>query len=703
MSKKLVIVESPAKAKTITKYLGSDYIVRATFGHILDLATKGTKSNLGVDIDNGFKPKYILNPDKKDKVDAIVSAARGSSFIYLAADKDREGEAIAFHIAEKIKKLNIPYKRITFDEITKSALKKAVENPKELDKNLYDAQTARRVLDRLVGFMVSPYLMNLLGNKLSAGRVQSVCLKLIVEREKEILSFVPDTYWDITATLSKDSEKFIAKYINKITDEATAKKIKKELEEINNFIVSDVDKLEQKKPVPPPFTTSKLQQTASAKYKFSAKKTMQIAQKLYEEGLITYIRSDSTRCSPESISMVRAWIKSNNFDLPSKPNTFKNKDASQDAHEAIRPTDINAQNIHTSSSDEGKIYNLIWRRFVASQMKPAIFDVVNVIINCGKYKFKAQGKALKYKGWLNIEPEIKSKDVVLPILNVGDNLTLVSPKIKLEKKETKPPARYSEGTLVEALEKKGIGRPSTYASIIEKISYRNYVKKEKNTFVPTSLGIEVSDVLSKHFSFMKYTYTANMENELDKIADGKLKYLDMMEGFFKSFSKELKEAKTDLYKDGGQDCEKCGKRCILKHGMYGYFICCPDYPNCKFSRSVEFDGKEIKIKEFKKIVKGIKCPDCDNEMFYRDGKFGPFLACIKYPKCYGKRKIPIKKCPKCKKYDLYITIMNGVSKLCCMGYSKIGCRHIEDAPSVVDPNDIMPVLDKKVENILKKF
>lgn len=707
----LVVVESPKKSRTISKILGSEYIVRPTVGHIYDLTTTGFQ-RLGVDIDNGFKPQYTLSPDKKDKVASILGAAKQAKLILLAADKDREGEAIACHVADTLKNIKVPIKRITFDEITKSGLEKALKNPKELDYDLYDAQQARRVLDRLVGFMVSPYLISIMGSKLSAGRVQSVCLRLIADREKYIQTFIPETYWNISVGLSK-GKKFIAKYPIRINDEQRAKKIKKDLD-VSSFSVSGVESNEQKRNPPPPLTTSKLQQAASGRYKFSAKRTMKAAQSLYEAGVITYMRTDSTRNSEESIKAVRKWLKGLKHPLPKKHNIYLNKDSAQDAHEAIRPTDVKVTpKAFFGNDDEVKLYKLIWEFFVGSQMTAAVFNTVVVTVKASKgHELKANGRTLKHSGWLQILKDDRDDLVQLPNLSIGDKLKVVAPKVKFEKKETKPTSRYSEGALIKELERRGIGRPSTYAAIIEKISQRKYVTKSKNVFSPTELGLKVTDTLQKYFSFMKYEYTADMENKLDKIAQGKLDYVKMLGDFFEPFKRELRKARADTYVDGGVDCDRCNtNRMILKHSQYGFFIACSGYPDCKNIKGCIIEGDvdsgnyKIIINEKHKVVDNIVCPKCNSGMVRRDGKFGPFYSCSGYPQCKGSRKIPFgKKCSKCDG-ELYMTIFGGESKLACMEYPV--CKNIENLPegtdsNWVDPKKIMPEINKKVEKILNE-
>lgn len=655
-------------------------------GHVLELV-KSKNNRFGVDIKNNFTPQYAVISEKKDRVKAIIDAAKQSKEVLLAADPDREGEAIAWHIAEQLKKTNKPIKRVLFGEITQSGIKKGISEVGELNKDLYDAQQARRVLDRIVGFMVSPYLWEAFGGKLSAGRVQSVCLRLIVDREREIESFVPEVYWNINATLAKPSKKkesFVAKYPKRVTDEKKAKQIKKDLD-ASTFKVINVEAKEQKRNPYPPLTTSKLQQSASARFKFSTKKTMSAAQGLYESGVVTYIRTDSNRCSPEAVSEVRKWISSQGYDLPKTPNVYKNKNAAQDAHEAIRPTNVDlTPDKFFGPEDQKKIYRLVWERFVASQMNPAIYDTVAVTIKASKgHELKANGRTLKYAGWLAVCNIIESKkdkeeDVKLPVLKKGDDVVLVPPNVVVEKKQTQPPPRYSEGALVKELEKKGIGRPSTYAAIIGKISDRNYVTKTKNVFTPTEIGCKVIDDLKKHFAFMEYEYTKEMEERLDKIELGKLKYVQMLNDFYEPFKKQVKKAQLSLDKDGGHDCNKCGSRMKLRHSKFGFFIGCSGYPDCKNAIGVELDGDKIILRPEHQIVDGVFCPKCNAGMVRRDGQFGPFYSCSNYPKCKGLKKIPFgKKCPKCNEQLTMIYFKDG-PKLGCMGYPK--CKHVEDVP-----------------------
>lgn len=656
-SKILVVVESGAKAKTIQKYLGSDYIIRETKGHLFDLASFGYKG-LGIDIINDFKTKYELIPDKKDKLEAIVSAAKGCDRIYLASDPDREGEAIAWHLAEYLENLGKPISRVLFHEITKKALIKSVENPIDLNKNLFDAQQARRVLDRLVGFLVSPYLHKTLGGNLSAGRVQSVAVRLIVDREREIENFVPEEYWNILAKFSNSLKKefFFAKYVGKITNQEEADKIKKDLEN-STFVISNIVREEQKKPAPPPFTTSTLQQVASKTLGMSAQNTMKAAQSLYEAGIVTYIRTDSVRSSPESIESLRNYLKVNNFDIPEQPNVFKVKDNAQDAHEAIRPTDVEKTPSKVFvSDDEQRVYSLIWERFVSSQLSPAVYDVTTIHVKSSTgHDLKAQGKVLKSKGWLilNVDKDEEASDEgLLPNYPENEELQLIAPKLKIEKKSTKPPSRYKEHSLTKELEHRGIGRPATYAAIMQKVTDRKYVEKRKDTFYPTELGKTVSDKLCEFFNFVEYKYTAKMEEQLDLIAEGKLQYLDMMRDFYSTFKTQLKTAYLHNEKDYGFKCESCNSRMLLRRNQFGLYFSCINFPQCKIIKSCDpSDGNFIPVDIGANLKEEASCPKCMSPMLVKYGKFGRFYSCCMYPKCNGTSRFPIegKICKKCGK------------------------------------------------------
>jgi DNA topoisomerase-1 len=708
----LVVVESPSKGKTIGKYLGSDYIVRASVGHIIDLASGG-KAGIGVDIEHDFKPKYSIMPDKKDKLNAIIDAASEAKEIYIASDPDREGEAIAWHIAKALESTGLPIRRVEFHEITKKGVLDGIKKSRELDKNLFEAQQTRRVLDRIVGYLVSPFIIDTLGPNLSAGRVQSVAVRMVVDREREIEAFKPEEYWNINSMLAKPTalnESFQAKYASKVIAKDVAEKIKKDLEAAD-YVISAVEQEEKKKKPFPPLITSTLATSANSRYKFPAAKTMKVAQGLYEAGLITYMRTDSYRISPEAIADCRSYLSSHSLGMPSTPNLYVTKTGAQDAHEAIRPSDVFKlpQNVFLGD-DEQKIYRLIWERFVASQMNPALYDTVNVTIKTSNgHILKANGKTLKYKGWLEITGDSDSRDdgeTKLPILKIGDKLVLVPPKVKAEQKFTQPPPRYSEKLLIEELEKKGIGRPSTYAAIMSKITDRNYVTRKVNVFVPTDLGKKVVDNLVKHFDFVEYKYTADMELQLDKIADGKSDYLTTMKDFYNPFSIQLKKAYSSGKKDYGFACDKCQDKMELKHGKFGFYMACVGYPKCKNTFSCDLvDEKPIRKASAPTIVSGVECPKCGAGMVKKDGKFGPFYSCSTYPKCNGSGKVPFgKQCDKCGK-ELYATVFNGQLKLACMGYPM--CRNVEDIPEQetkgnwIDPKNLKPKkIDKNVKKVL---
>lgn len=712
MSKTLIVVESPKKAREIQKYVGGDYIVRASQGHVVDLICT-PRNRLGVDIENGFKPCYAVIPEKKDKLAAIVDAAANVEQIFLASDPDREGEAIAWHIHDYLKG-KAPIRRVLFHEITKAGIKAGLSKPQDLDKDLYDAQQARRVLDRLVGFMVSPFLMDVMGGSLSAGRVQSVTLRLIVDREREIENFQPEEYWSISAALAKPetlSDKFVARYSSKVTNKADASKIKADLDKDTYEVIEVVAEEKAKNPFPP-FTTAKLQQAGSRKYKLSADRTMKAAQSLYESGIVTYIRTDSVRSSPESITNVRDWLRDNGHPIPDKAHLYAAKNNAQDAHEAIRPTDIESlpSAMTQLSDDEKKVYQLVWERFVASQMKPALYDTLAVTIRSSSgHILKANGRTLKFKGWLEVM-DFKDKDDdeqgKLPNLKKGDTVVLVPPKVKAEQKFTQPPPRYKIHSLVEELEKRGIGRPSTYAAIITKVTERQYAEKKADTFYATDLGKKVVDLLIQFFDFMQYQYTAQMETQLDQIAEGKLDYIGMLGAFFPKFKEQLRKADSINEKDYGICCWICKKSMRLKHGKFGYYMSCSDYPNCKTTRSCEIIDEKPVFKESHKSPEtpGVSCPKCTSGMTVRDGKFGKFYSCTKYPKCNGSAKIPSgHKCDRCG-YDMYITVFDGVSKLACLGYPH--CRNIVELPegskvNWIDPKTIIPKKkNKTVDKIL---
>ncbi|MDQ3041464.1 MAG: type I DNA topoisomerase [Acidobacteriota bacterium] len=697
MAKNLVIVESPAKAKTINKYLGSDYLVLASIGHIKDLPSK----ELGVDIENNFEPTYEVIPDKKKRnnkktVSDLKRAAKDADTIYLAADPDREGEAICQHLAEEIvpKKPKKEVFRVMFNEITKNAIKEAFNHPKAVNKDLVDAQQARRILDRLVGYKVSPILWKTIGGKLSAGRVQTVAVRMVVDREREIEAFVKTEYWTIAANLAAklppnfDARLYkvedltvktagfdqdLKKSETHIKDEATAKSIVEEAGK-ENFIVDSVATKERKRNPTPPFITSKLQQEAARKLGFSVKRTMTTAQRLYEGmevgsegavGLITYMRSDSVRVSDTALAEVRNFIGGSfgNQYLPEKPTIYRGKKDAQDAHEAIRPTDVNRtpDSLRNNlSADELKLYTLIWKRFVASQMTAAIFDQTTIDIKAGRFMFRATGSVQKFDGFLKVyqegrdekpaDAEDDDEEKNLPQVEKGEQLKLN--KITPEQHFTEPPPRYTEATLVKVLEEKGIGRPSTYASIMTTIQDREYVEKLEGRFHPTTMGMTVNDLLVKNFSdLFNPTYTARMEENLDEIEEGKLDWRDAMRGFYDKFSKDLAEA-TEAIKTVKKQaiptdeiCDKCGAGMVIKFGRFGQYLACANYPECKTTREVASkksaaSGQTSENGEAQTEAEEIApCELCGKDMALKRGRFGAFYGCSGYPECKNIRKI----------------------------------------------------------------
>ena len=662
--KSLVIVESPAKAKTIAKYLGKDFTVKASVGHIMDLP----KSKLGVDVENDFEPRYIVIKGKAPVVKELKSAAKKADRVLLATDPDREGEAIAAHVAEAVGAAagaeNIY--RVLFNEITKKAILKAIEQPGKIDLNKVDAQQARRVLDRLVGYQISPLLWKKVQRGLSAGRVQSVAVRLICEREEEIKAFVPEEFWSLTALLEgKLPPQFEAKLLKHDEEKLRIKtndEVKAILANLENrpYTVAKVEKKERRRNPVPPFTTSKLQQEAGRKLGFTAKRTMGIAQGLYEGidigkegtvGLITYMRTDSTRVGAEAQAEVRELIESKYGKdyLPEKPPVYASAKSAQEAHEAVRPTSAmrepDAIKKHLEN-DQYKLYKLIWNRFVASQMNPALIDQTSVDIKAGDYTFRATGSVIKFPGFMAVYMEEKSEDqqpseedseVILPPLTEGETLTLV----KLDPKQhfTQPPPRYSEALLVKTLEEKGIGRPSTYAAIISTIQDRHYAKKIEARFHPTELGVLVNKLLIEHFPVvLDVAFTAKMEEELDKIEEGTMKWADAVRDFYDPFSVSLKKAQEEM-KDFKADqaptdinCDKCGKPMIIKWGRNGQFLACSGYPDCKNTKPfvrTENGGVEAAPEETTTEL----CPKCGSGMVVKRGRFGKFLACSRYPDC----------------------------------------------------------------------
>ena len=638
--KNLVIVESPTKAKTISKILGDDFSVVSSMGHIIDLPEK----ELGVDIENGFEPDYVVIPGRQKVLSSLKKEAKEKVAVYVATDPDREGESIGWQIKERILKGKNVY-RVIFHEITPGAVNAAFKNPRDFDLKMIEAQVGRRVLDRIVGYFLSPLLWKKIARGLSAGRVQSVVLRLIVERERDIQNFVPQEYWELEAELKKkDNAKTFKAKLEKIEEKKAQIKNKEEADnlsdEIKNeqFRVLEIEKSEKKRYAEPPFITSTLQQEAFNKLKFNATKTMIIAQQLYEgidigesapAGQITYMRTDSVRSSPEAIKEVRNYI-SKNFGkeyLPQMPNPYKVKKLAQEAHEAIRPTLISrpAESLKEFlKPDQYKLYGLIYNRFLASQMTPARYSVTSVDIQAGKYLFKASGSTLIFDGFTivyNKNNEEKEKNII-PVLEKGEALDLV--KLLPSQHFTKPPPRFSDSSLVKALEEEGIGRHSTYAPIIQTIILRDYARRLKGYFYPTELGFKVSDLLVEYFpKIMDVKFTALLEEELDEIEEGRFNRLKVLEEFYAPFKESLDFALKHIKKEvitTDEICEKCGKPMIIKWGRRGKFLSCSGFPECKNSKS---------------ITSGVKCPEpgCGGGLVERRSKRGFFYGCSNFPKC----------------------------------------------------------------------
>ncbi|HOU51372.1 MAG: type I DNA topoisomerase [Smithella sp.] len=660
MANSLVIVESPTKVKTIKKFLGADFNAVASMGHIKDLP----KSKLGIDLEKDFEPTYNVIETKKKTIDDLKKAARNVENIYLAPDPDREGEAIAWHIAEVINTKNKNVYRVLFNDLTKDTVTEAIKNPLQLDFNKYEAQQTRRILDRLVGYQISPVLWEKVKRGLSAGRVQSVAVRMICDREEEINKFVPEEYWNLIAQFEgKNPPPFEAKLIKiegrkaKVTTGEQAAKLAAEIKQAE-FIVEKLEKKAVKRSAPPPFTTSKLQQEASRWLRFSAKKTMMVAQKLYEGielgqegsvGLITYMRTDSYRIAEEALKEVRDYIKENYSSdyLPHKPHLYKNAQKAQDAHEAIRPSKMsyNPRDIKGYlTPDQFKLYQLIWNRFVASQMNPAILDQTTIDIAGANCIFRAQGQVMKFPGFTIVYTEGKDEkeeenggDKLLPEISEKEKLKLLN--LNTEQKFTQPPPRFSEASLVRELEEKGIGRPSTYATILSTIQDREYVRLEKGKFYPSELGMTVTRLLIKSFpSILDLAFTADMENKLDAIENGERKRVETLKNFYELFDAELKKAKTDMEniktKETPTDliCEKCDSPMVIKWGKNGKFLCCSNYPKCKNTMNFTHD-ENGKVKHVETITTDVKCNKCGKPMIVKEGRFGQFLACSGYPEC----------------------------------------------------------------------
>ncbi len=681
MAKSLVIVESPSKARTIKKYLGRDFRVEASSGHLIDLPS----SRLGVDIQNDFKPNYTVIKGKTKYLENLKKASRDAEKVYLASDPDREGEAIAWHIANRLDLWDKVH-RVLIHEITEAGIKDSMSRPLEINRDRFESQQARRILDRIVGYKVSPVLWKKVRKGLSAGRVQSVALRFVVEREREIENFKPREYWTLDALLTKkpfsdneklpvDSEPFTASLHTfrgkkaKIENSQQSEEIVSALSG-KDFVVGSIEKKERKRRQLPPFITSTLQQDSSKKNRFSVKKTMLVAQGLYEGvelgsegpvGLITYMRTDSVRASDNAIAEARGFISENygGTYAPKRPNVFKVKKSAQDAHECIRPTFPSRHPDELRkflTDDQYKLYSLIWRRFIASQMTPAVYDQTRVDITAGEAVFRATGNVMKFPGFTAAYEEATEKeesngadknskkdrgeDKRLPELFEKDILSL----LKLDPKQhfTQPPPRYSESSLVKELEEKGIGRPSTYSSILSTIQDRGYAERQKGRFVPTALGCSVNDFLMEGFpGIMNEEFTAQMESDLDRVEEGEVHWVDLLRGFYEGFSKSVTRAEEEI--EGRKveiptdiKCDKCEASMVIREGRYGQFLSCSDYPNCKNAKDfTRGEDREIIVgkKTDPEICDDIECDKCGAPMVIKEGRYGQFLSCSKYPDC----------------------------------------------------------------------
>jgi DNA topoisomerase-1 len=680
VAKSLVIVESPAKAKTINKFLGRNFVVKASMGHVRDLPVK----SLAVDVKNNFAPKFEVVRGREKVLGELKKTAKTSDAIYLAADPDREGEAICWHLAEELKRLRKPIHRVMFNEITKRAVQEAFAHPGQIDPRKVDAQQARRILDRLVGYQISPLLWEKVRRGISAGRVQSVALRLVVDREKEIRAFVPEEYWTITAELARRDgvgPGFPAKLVRvngekaRIQSQQEADRVLGALEPIRDeFRVASLVRKEKRRNPVPPFTTSKLQQEAARKLRFTARRTMQVAQQLYEGievgdegavGLITYMRTDSTRVAPEAQAEARRFITQRygaQF-LPDRPPTYKSGKGAQEAHETIRPTSVLREPGQLASfltREQLALYTLIWNRFVASQMRPALFDTTTADIVAGHYTFRASGQHMTFPGFMQVyvegrdEPtragsarggEAESEgDEERNLPPLEDGLLLACRSLTPEQHFTQPPPRYGEATLVKELEERGIGRPSTYAAILSVIQNRDYAVKENGKFKPTELGEIVVDLLVESFPrILDPGFTAQMETKLDEIEEGKAEWLEAMHTFYAAFTKWLEQAKQKMRNIKAMEeptdivCEKCGRSMVIKWGRFGKFLACSGYPECKNTKELPGNGHGEAAAgangRGEAVSEGQPCENCGKPMVMKRGRFGPFLACSGYPEC----------------------------------------------------------------------
>lgn len=759
MGKSLVIVESPAKAKTINKYLGSDYVVKSSVGHIRDLpksgseekterakpiSTKGMSAEekakvkaekernalvkrMGIDPYHGWKANYQIMPDKLKVVSELKTLAKKADHIYLATDLDREGEAIAWHLREVIGGDESRFSRVVFNEITKNAIKKAFEKPEHLNIDRVNAQQTRRFLDRVVGFMVSPLLWKKVARGLSAGRVQSVAVKLLVEREREIKAFQPEEFWEIVADTQSNGRKLPLDLTNYLGKKWQAKNEKEAMQAVKNlqqssFIVTDIEKKPTSSKASPPFITSTLQQTASTRLGFGVKKTMMLAQRLYEAGYITYMRTDSTNLSQDALNMARGYIDKQlgSQYLPEKPNFYSSRENAQEAHEAIRPSDVNVTMADLSGmeKDAERLYDLIWRRFLACQMLPAQYDSTNLTVTAGNYELKAKGRVLRFDGWTKVLP-VQGKtaeDQELPNVALNEELTLQA--VNPSQHFTKPPARYSEAALVRELEKRGIGRPSTYASIISTIQERGYVHVENRRFYAEKMGEIVTDRLNESFGdLMNYDFTANMEETLDQIAEGNKNWIDALNAFFKDFSEQLTQAELDELQGGMKpnsivptniDCPTCGRKMAIRTASTGVFLGCTGYAlppkeRCKTTMNLIPEEELINVldedSETKALMARKRCPKCDSAMdSYIIDPHRKLHVCGNNPNCdgylveEGTFKIkgydgPIVECDKCGA-DMHL-------KLGRFG-KYMGCTNCDNTRKILKNGEVAPPREEPI-------
>jgi DNA topoisomerase-1 len=713
----LVIVESPAKASTIKKYLGPGFEVKASVGHVKDLP----KATIGIDIAHDFRPEYVVIDSKKKIIAEIKAAAKRASRVLLAPDPDREGEAIAWHIADEIRTSNTNIQRVMFNEITKKAVLEAIQNPLELDAKKYESQQARRVLDRLVGYQISPILWTKVRRGLSAGRVQSVAVRLLVEREEEIKAFQTEEYWTVEVQVEGQSPPPFAARVAKIDGEkpvlVSEEHATKALEIIRqaSLRVLSVERKERKKNPPAPFITSRLQQEASSKLRFSPKRTMGLAQRLYEglelgaegpTGLITYMRTDSTRISDDAVRDVRTMIASrfSPAHLPAEPNFFKSKKSAQDAHEAIRPTllDHDPERVRALLTDSGagrdaretedlvKLYTLIWNRFVACQMTPAVFDQTTIEIEAGQVGLRASGQVMRFPGFLDVYAESQEDAAaedsggILPDVKEGETLRLVSENP--EQHFTQPPPRFSEATLVRELEEKGIGRPSTYAAILSTVQDRGYAEKKEGRLAPTELGVVVNGLLVKSFpDILNADFTAHMEEQLDEVEEGSADWIKLLRDFYAPFERDLTRAKVEMRDLKREEepteevCEKCSKPMVIKWGRNGHFLACSGYPECRNTKEYTRNPDGTLTVHPTTRPSDQNCPACSSPMVVRRGRFGEFLACSRYPDCKTTSPISLGvACPKpnCGGYLTEKRSKRGKVFFGCSNYAKTKCDFV---------------------------